>query len=137
MLAFAVGGIHATARAQSKPKQSRDRDKIELDEVRSHPSTNVYQLIKSARPHWLSTRGLTTLQTVRGANAVRRPTTMAVTPERIVYVDNSRFGTHASLRSLQSDDVASLEYLNANAATQRFGTGHAHGAILVYRRLLN
>lgn len=133
----ALVAIQATAEAQDTRKKSRNRDKIEVDELRASPSTNLYQLIRSKRPHWLNTRGLATMATVSGTGLDGSAVTATAEPEIVVYVDNARFGTHESLRSLQSDDVDMLEYLNGVAATQRFGTGHVHGAIVVTRRRMN
>lgn len=133
----ALVAMQATAEAQDTRKKSRNRDKIEVDELRASPSTNLYQLIRSKRPHWLNTRGLATMATVSGTGLDGSAVTATAEPEIVVYVDNARFGTHESLRSLQSDDVDMLEYLNGVAATQRFGTGHVHGAIVVTRRRMN
>lgn len=133
----ALVAMQATAEAQDTRKKSRNRDKIEVDELRASPSTNLYQLIRSKRPHWLNTRGRATMATVSGTGLDGSAVTATAEPEIVVYVDNARFGTHESLRSLQSDDVDMLEYLNGVAATQRFGTGHVHGAIVVTRRRMN
>lgn len=133
----AMAAIQSAAEAQDTKKKARNRDKIEAEELRSVPSTNVYQLIRSKRAHWLNTRGLATMATVSGRGLDGSAVSAAAEPEIIVYVDNARFGTQESLRSLQSDEVELLEYLNGVAATQRFGTGHVHGAIIVTRRRLN
>lgn len=133
----ALVAMQATAEAQDAKKKSRNRDKIEAEELRSMPSTNLYQLIKSKRGHWLNTRGLATMATVSGMGLDGSSVSQTADPEIVVYVDNARYGTQESLRSLQTDDVDMLEYLNGTSATQRFGTGHVHGAIVVTRRKTN
>lgn len=136
-VAVAMAAIQSTAEAQNARKQGRNRDKIEAEELRALPSTNVYQLIKSKRAHWLNTRGATNYATVSGMGLDGNTVTNAAEPEIVVYVDNARYGTQESLRSLQTDDVETLEYLNGTNATQRFGTGHLHGAIVITRRRAN
>ncbi|MBA3578763.1 MAG: hypothetical protein H0W42_02150 [Gemmatimonadaceae bacterium] len=137
LLVLALAGVQATAGAQEKPKTLQDRNRIATEEVRAQPPGSVYQLIRARRGHWLTTRGLSTLQTRSTLDPVLETTTASLTPEIIVYVDNTRVGSQESLRSINTDEVDSLEYLNAQAATQRFGTGHGHGAILIRRRVSN
>jgi hypothetical protein len=38
------------------------------------------------------------------------------------------------LEQIVASDVKQIEWLSASDATQRFGTGHPHGAILITRR---
>lgn len=133
----AMAAIQSTAEAQGARKQARNRDKIEAEELRALPPTNVYQLIKSKRANWLNTRGATNYATVSGMGLDGSGVTNAAEPEIVVYVDNARYGTQESLRSLQTDDVETIEYLNSTNATQRFGTGHLHGAIVITRRRAN
>lgn len=137
LLVLALAGVQATAGAQQKPRTLQDRNRINADEVRAQPPGSVYQLIRARRGHWLTTRGLSTLQTRSTLDPALEPTTASLTPEIIVYVDNTRVGSQESLRAIHTDEVDSLEYLNAQAATERFGTGHGHGAILVRRRVSN
>ncbi|MGI8618821.1 MAG: hypothetical protein ACR2L6_06985 [Gemmatimonadaceae bacterium] len=137
LLVLALAGVQATAGAQEKPKTLQDRNRIATDEVRAQPPGTVYQLVRTRRAHWLATRGLHTMQTREATAFDGEPTTEALQPEIIVYVENSRVGSQESLRSIHTDEVDSLEYLNAQAATQRFGTGHPHGAILIRRRVTN
>ncbi len=134
-LVLALAGVQATAGAQAKPKTSQDRNRIDADEVRAQSPGTVYQLVRTRRPHWLATRGLHTMQTRAATTFDGEPTTEALQPEIVVYVENSRVGSQESLRSIHTDEVDSLEYLNAQVATQRFGTGHPHGAILIRRRV--
>lgn len=134
----ALVATEATAEAQDTRKKAPvNRNKIEAEELRAAPSTNLHQLIKSKRGQWLNTRGTTNYSTVSGMGLDGSAVSNASEAEIIVYVDNARYGTQESLRSLQTDEVETIEYLNATNATQRFGTGHLHGAIVVTRRRLN
>ena len=134
----ALVAVHATAEAQDTKKKTRvNRDKIEAEELRAVPSTNLYQFIKSKRGQWLNTRVATNYATVSGMGLDGSTVSTAAEAEIVVYVDNTRYGTQESLRSLQTDDVETIEYLNGTNATQRFGTGHLHGAIVITRRQSN
>ena len=137
VLSVALAGVGATAGAQDKPKNLQNRNRIEADEVRAQAPGSLHQLIQSRRPHWLATRGLATMQTRTTTDPTFETTTASLAPEIIVYVDGSRVGSQSVLRSIQTDEVDSLEYLNAQDATTRYGTGHPYGAILIRRRVLN
>lgn len=136
-LLLALAGAQATADAQAaKPRQVQDRNRISSEEIRSRPVTSLNDLIKSRRPHWLSTRGSATLQTRTQPDPFGgAPMTVGVQPAIMIYVDNVRHGSHEVLRSMSTDEVDSMEYLDAATATQQFGTGHEHGAIVIRRRV--
>lgn len=133
---LAVAGLQATAEAQNKPKQSRDRNRVNVEELRAAPTTTAYEFVRARRAHWLSTRGQATLATrsmtdfTTGEAAV-----VGVAPEVAVYLDGAKHGSQDALRSMSTDEIDSMEYLDSSAATQRFGTGHVHGAIVIRRRV--
>ncbi|MEX1187391.1 MAG: hypothetical protein WEA80_12445 [Gemmatimonadaceae bacterium] len=131
---LALAGLQATAEAQDSRKS--DRNQLTSEEIRARPVGSVYDLIRSRRSNWLSTRGSATLRTRAAADPLGgTPVTVGIEPVIIVYVDNVRQGTHEILRSMSTDDVESIERLDSMNATQRFGTGHEHGAILIRRRV--
>lgn len=99
-----------------------DRSQITPEEVQRAASstTTAYALVQRLRPHWLRKRG---------RSSIENPSDI------LVYVNGSRYGsTPQDLRSINADNVASLEFLNAAQATNRYGTGHDHGAILVFTK---
>jgi hypothetical protein len=51
-----------------------------------------------------------------------------------VYVNGVRSGDVNSLHQIQVIDVREVRRLSATEATQRYGTGHTMGAILVTRK---
>jgi hypothetical protein len=81
------------------------------------PVNNGYEAVQRLRPRWLIERGPTTLNV--GGNPV------------VVYVDNQRMGGVDELRNLAIPVIEQIRYLDASAATTRYGTGHANGAIEV------
>lgn len=127
-------GAPATAQAQDAPKRARDRNALTASEIEASTAASVYQLIQQKRPRWLSPRGSSTLRTQSGTDMFGRPTERPADPEIAVYVDDVRYGTQATLRSMPPHTVESMEYLDAASATQRFGTNHEYGAILVRRK---
>lgn len=128
-------GAQATAEAQSTSKRTRDRNMLTAEEIEGSTAATVHQLIQQKRPHWLSTRGTATLRIQTRTDMAGQPFERAVDPEIIVYVDEVRNGNQEVLRSMPLEAVDSIEYLNAASATQRFGTNHPHGAILVRRKI--
>ena len=122
------------AQAQDAPKRTRDRNTLTASEIEASTAASVYQLIQQKRPRWLSPRGSSTLRTQSGTDMFGRPTESPADPEIAVYVDEVRHGTQETLRSMPPHTVESMEYLDAASATQRFGTNHEYGAILVRRK---
>ena len=130
LLALAVAGAPLSAQSSTK----RDRNRITEEEVRGSSAQNVYDLVRTLRPQWLRTRGNKTMSTERASGADGQDYAQIATPEIIVYMDGIRFGKDADLRTLSASEIASLQFLDASSATQRFGTGHPHGAIVLTRR---
>lgn len=134
-LLVGLAGLQATAEAQAKPKV--DRNRLTSEEIRAWSGTTVYDLIRSKRPGWLSVRGSATFETRTVQDpysATPKPMTVGAPSEIIVYVDDVRRGSQQALRSMSTEDVESIERLDAASATQRYGTGHEHGAIVIRRR---
>jgi hypothetical protein len=80
---------------------------------------NALDVVRRLRPAWLHTR---TSPRFLGAQEPTPP---------VVYVDNVRYGSVQSLAGLSVEVLGEMRYLDAPEATQRFGTGHTGGAILV------
>lgn len=101
------------------PTERRSRTVIGGDELRSAVQSNLYDLIRTARPRWMSQRGRTSLG---GSEGVR------------VYVDGHPAGGLSVLRTINTSHVRGVAYLDAGAATIQWGLGHPNGAILVSTR---
>lgn len=130
-----LAGVQASADAQARRKG--DRDRLTSEDLRARPASTVLELIRAKRPSWLSVRGSGTFrtQTVQDPySATPQGITVGVQPTIVVYVDGIRRGSQEVLRTMSTDDVESIERLDASSATQRFGTGHEHGAIMIQRR---
>lgn len=117
LLAALIAGCASTGQST----QNSNRDRITSEEVAeaSSSANSTYALVQRLRPHWLRKRG---------RHSIENP------GDILVYVDGSRFGTPQALQSLNVENVASLQFLNAAQATNRYGTGHDHGVILVFTK---
>jgi hypothetical protein len=97
-----------------------DTNVIDREEILSNRSaSNAYELISSLRPLWFQTRGLTNLRQAAGEEDI------------VIYMDNARLGAREALRRVPLGSIEYLQFFPAPAATQRWGGGHLHGAILV------
>ena len=111
-------GVVACA-AQSAESSRSNTNLITQAEIAAAGSSDAYQLVQRLRPIWLRTRG---------------PTSVSQEGDVAVYVDGTHLGTREALRNLWTDDIESIQFLDAGRATLRFGAGHENGAILVTRR---
>ena len=103
------------------PRGSANR--LTSDEIAEVVALTAYEAIQYARPQWLRQRGLRAGATPTMGNA-----------GTVVYLDGVRVGGLDELRRLRADTVALMEYLSPSDATNRFGTNHDYGAILVTTR---
>jgi len=91
------------------------------DEIAEVAVTTAYEAIRKCRPQWLHTRASPTF-----ANLDSSPPAL--------YLDGIRLDDFRQLAQLRSEMVERMEYMNPSDATQRFGTNHSGGAILVTTR---
>ena len=100
------------------------RDMLFEAEIQTNrvPGMTVYDIVAHLRPEYLRSRGTNSLRDL-------------TPPTAIVYVDNVKFGSLETMRSMSADNIAQIQYLSANNATTRFGMDHAAGAILITTRI--
>lgn len=101
--------------------QKRQRDVITREEIlnSAHRNLDLYQVVRSLRPHFLAPpRGVRTLGNAPPAAAV-------------VYIDRNRAGGIEQLRLLSPAGVEEVRYLDPSRAENQFGITHSGGAILV------
>jgi hypothetical protein len=100
----------------------RDANVITMDELVASPQGDLLSAVQTLRPAFLQTRGASSFG-------------IATAPEAIqLYVDGVHVGDVSVLRQYQARDVKEVRKLSAADATQKYGTGHSQGAILVTRR---
>ncbi|HMC54064.1 MAG TPA: hypothetical protein VKH19_02740 [Gemmatimonadaceae bacterium] len=77
---------------------------------------SVYDAIQRLRPQWITSS---------------RSRSSGTQDQLIVYFDSNRYGSIESLRQFPIGGITDIIYLNAAEATNRFGTGHSGGAIVI------
>ncbi len=101
--------------------QKRQRDLITRQEFQesSHKNSDLYQAIRSIRPHFLTApRGVRSL-------GAAPPTPI------VVYLDGTRQGEIDALKLILADRVEEVRYLEPAKAQDEFGASHSGGALLV------
>lgn len=113
------------AAQQSAPSASRThagRDVITEEELAKVDVQNAYEAVRRLRPNFLQTHGGRSSSITQGGQDV------------VVYVDNTKMGGPNALAQIPITEVKEIQYLNGTDATQKFGTGHGSGAIIVIRK---
>jgi hypothetical protein len=100
-------------------QQSRNPTIITAEELSQGAGGDLYSTIERIRPTFFQTRGSASFGNGAGPEVIK------------VYVENMARGDVSALRDINSADVQQVQRLNAAEATQRFGTGHTLGAIIV------
>jgi outer membrane cobalamin receptor len=113
----------ATQQSTASPSRSRgSRDVITQEELAKIDVQNALDAVRRLRPSFLQTHGGASSSITQGPQDV------------VVYVDNTRMGGPSTLAQIPITDVKEIQYLNGPDATQRYGTGHGSGAIIVIRK---
>jgi hypothetical protein len=139
-----------TVRAQQPPTNAMGA-MVTSEELRASTVTNLYEYLQANRPSWLRGRGEGALRAgpptppgspranpegegQGGASALPAQGMQdqaAASPAPKVYLDGGFVGDVNQLRQILVSQAETVQYLDAAAATYRFGSGHASGAILV------
>jgi hypothetical protein len=109
----------APATAGGGAGSARNRNIIERAEMENATQSNAYALIQALRPHWLEVRG---------------PASLTAASAKRVYLDDMALGDLSALRQIALPTIASLQYYDGPSATQRWGSDHAAGVIMVRSR---
>jgi hypothetical protein len=119
LLFVALIVLPACAPADGTATTRSARGAITLEEIqRSNINTHAYDLVASLRPEWL---------TIRGGMDLRGDS-----PGIRIYVDNARIGANdTALRNISVRNIRRVDKLTATQATNRFGSGHLQGAIII------
>ena len=111
-LALGTAGCASGGGGASRPAGASS-NRIVQAELDALPQMNALLAIERLRAQWLRTRSGDPPQ---------------------LYVDGARRGNVSNLTSMLTTEISQIERLSASDATNRFGTGHAGGAILVTTR---
>jgi hypothetical protein len=118
----AQAGEPQTAAAPAPARQRKDPTVITEQEIATRQTLTARQVIEQLRPQFLRVRGTTTL-----GNAATQDVIW-------VYVDGTRHGNLEVLNNISANEIREIRYLSPSEATNRYGTGHVQGAILITRK---
>ena len=126
LVVAAAPGCAASSAASGTSQQSSSRrgspDRITQDELATIDVQNALQAVQRLRPSFLQNRGGASSSITQGPQDV------------VVYVDQTRMGGPQTLSQIPITDVKEIQHLSGTDATQRYGTGHGSGAIIVIRK---
>jgi hypothetical protein len=123
---LALGAVVSACAGASRPNDvtssgsAASPSVITRAEMEQAPYASLYEVVQALRGRWLQTRGPNTL--------LGRPV------EVQVFVDDLRMGGVDALRSLKTDNVVSISFVDPVAAGQRWGGKYAQGTIVVATR---
>jgi hypothetical protein len=119
--ACASGGAGAAPMSDStaaRPASARRSSTvITEEEIAKVSARDGYHAVQLLRPDWFRVRGASSLS--------------GQTSEAVVYMNGQRLGGLRSLTQIQATGIKDMRFLSAAEATNRYGTGHEAGAILV------
>jgi hypothetical protein len=108
----------APAPTAEAAKNKRNPDVISREEIdAAGEAQTAWDLVKRLRPTWLMVHG--------GSIHLR-------VPDVQVYLNEVHQGGPGTLRDVPRSGIREIRHLRGTDATQRFGTGHENGAILVF-----
>ncbi|HCA78906.1 MAG TPA: hypothetical protein DEP53_04150 [Bacteroidetes bacterium] len=119
VLMFIVTGCGSVSEGTTGRVQN---DVLTAEEIATTTATNAYDAISLRRPFFLKSRGMRSLREAPTGQTVEYP---------IVYLDRMYYGELDLLRTLSVTTIVEIRYLDFNAATLQFGTGHTGGIIHV------
>jgi hypothetical protein len=115
-------GEPQTSAVSSPGRQRKDPNVITEAELAARSALTARQVIEQLRPQFLRVRGTTTLGNAQTGDVIW------------VYFDGTRMGTLEVLNNIGAHEIREIRYLSPSEATNRYGTGHVQGAILVTRK---
>jgi hypothetical protein len=115
-------GEPQTSAVSSPSRPRKDPNLITEAELAARSALTARQVIEQLRPQFLRVRGTTTLGNAQTGDVIW------------VYFDGTRMGTVDVLNNIGAHEIREIRYLSPSEATNRYGTGHVQGAILVTRK---
>ncbi len=124
LLLVVLAGCSPAASAGSQtaaPAAGINRDILTQSEIQGTNVATAYDVVARLRGHWLRRRGSVSL---------REPNAGQV----VVFVNEVRTGGAEALRSIRTEEIREIRYMNAQDATIRYGTGFGGGVIQVFTK---
>jgi hypothetical protein len=120
--ASSTAGTGATQQSSQQASRRGSPDRITQEELATIDVQNALQAVQRLRPSMLQNRGGASSSITQGPQDV------------VVYVDQTRMGGPQTLAQIPITDVKEIQHLSGTDATQRYGTGHGSGVIIVIRK---
>ena len=117
ILALATVGCASASSASAPSRPREDRNKITAEQIAKINANNAYEAVRQLQPQWMEDRGVVAIN--------------SAAPTAVVYIDGSRMGDLENLRSVASNNIFEIRYLDAAAASNRYGMGLQRGVIEV------
>lgn len=134
-LTIPAGRVPPRRASASAGDQRTRRNVLTRQQIQRAQTGNLYEVIQSLRPEWLRTRGTGSMrETARGSADGIDDVSISVSPgipTIRAYLDGSLLGDVDALRTVDPGMIGQARFLTPAEATQRWGAGHIHGAILV------
>jgi hypothetical protein len=116
-LSAVVSACARNARPNDATRSDSGSNVITRAEMERGRYASLYEVVQALRGRWLQARG---------------PNTLLGRPAEVqVLVDDMRMGGVEALRSLNTDNVVSISFVDPVAAGQRWGGKYAQGTIVV------
>jgi len=112
----------AGAGASQQASHRGSPDRISQEELATIDVQNALQAVQRLRPSFLQNRGGASSSITQGPQDV------------VVYADQTKMGGPSTLSQIPITDVKEIQHLSGTDATQRYGTGHGSGVIIVIRK---
>jgi hypothetical protein len=111
--------LSGCATAGEGVRSAQDRSELTREDIERAGYRNALELVQTERPHWLRSRGRTSLM---------------YEAELVVYLDGVRLGGPATLGQIHPIDIQTIRYYDSREAQYRFGVGHTQGALEIVSR---
>ena len=115
-------GEPQTTAVSAPTRERKDPNVITEAELATRSTLTARQAIEQLRPQFLRVRGMTTLGNAQTSDVIW------------VYLDGTRMGTLEVLSNIGAHEIREIRYLSPSEATNRYGTGHVQGAIVITRK---
>jgi hypothetical protein len=125
LVVLAAPGCASSSAGAGASQQASHRgspDRITQEELATIDVQNALQAVQRLRPSFLQNRGGASSSITQGPQDV------------VVYVDQTKMGGPSTLSQIPISDVKEIQHLSGTDATQRYGTGHGSGVIIVIRK---
>lgn len=131
-----IGGTTAPGRPVVDVRPSGGRNVLTREQIITSGASSIFDLVSTQRREWLVTRGTNSFrESPRGSGGGMGPgASLNVEPGKatvVVYMDDIQLGGVEQMRNILISDIMEVRFIEPREAVVRYGSGHAHGVILL------